>query len=58
MCEEISATDAVGRVLAVAAVGCPPAVPIVVCGELIDKNAVECFEYYGIDSCCVVKQQP
>ncbi len=58
MCEEISARDAVGRVLAVAAVGCPPAVPIVVCGELIDKNAVECFEYYGIDSCCVVKQQP
>jgi len=47
--------DAVGRILASATVGCPPAVPIVVCGEKIDSAAVECFKYYGTDSCRVVK---
>lgn len=37
-----------GRVLAAASVGCPPAVPIVVCGERIDAHAIRCFEYYGV----------
>lgn len=46
-----------GRVLASASVPCPPAVPIVVSGEIIDKNAIELFEYYGIDSCVVVKKK-
>ncbi len=47
----------VGRVLAVPTVGCPPAVPILVCGEEIDGHALECFKYYGIESCCVVKNK-
>ena len=46
----------VGRVLAAATVGCPPAVPIVVSGERIDGGAVECFRYYGIETCSVVKE--
>jgi arginine/lysine/ornithine decarboxylase len=46
-----------GRILASASVPCPPAVPIVVSGEIIDKNAIERFEYYGIDSCVVVKKK-
>ena len=44
-----------GRILAAATVGCPPAVPILVCGEQIDGNAIECFRYYGIESCAVVQ---
>ncbi len=43
-----------GRILAEFNVGCPPAVAILVCGERIDRNAIECFEYYGIDKCKVV----
>lgn len=43
-----------GRVLASASVGCPPAVPIVVCGEMIDAHAIRCFEYYGIRELCVL----
>ena len=43
-----------GRVLSAASVGCPPAVPILVCGERIDENAIRCFRYYGIESCTVV----
>lgn len=46
----------VGRVCAAPSVGCPPAVPIVVCGERIDKAAVDCFTYYGIHSCAIVEE--
>ncbi len=45
----------VGRVLAAASVGCPPAVPILVCGERITAHTLGCFQYYGITECCVVK---
>ncbi len=45
-----------GRVLSQLGVSCPPAVPIAVCGEVIDKTAIECFEYYGIDRISVVKE--
>lgn len=54
--ETIPAGESEGRILAVASVGCPPAVPIVVCGERIDKNAIACFQYYGIETCTVVKE--
>ncbi|MGM9635777.1 MAG: aminotransferase class V-fold PLP-dependent enzyme [Candidatus Avispirillum sp.] len=43
-----------GRILAAVTVGCPPAVPILVSGELIDDSAVSCFRYYGIETCEVV----
>ena len=45
-----------GRILAAATVGCPPAVPILVCGERVDDHAVECFRYYGISTCSVVAE--
>lgn len=54
-CERIPSKNAVGRVLAQATVGCPPAVPIIMSGEIIDDKAIKCFEYYGIDTCLVVK---
>lgn len=52
--EELDIAQCCGRVLASPGVSCPPAVPIVVCGEIIDENAVRCFEYYGIKKCTVV----
>lgn len=55
--EVIPANQSVGRVLAAATVGCPPAVPIVVSGEQIDEAALQCFQYYGVESCCVVAQE-
>lgn len=54
--EIVPAVESAGRILANATVGCPPAVPIVVCGERIDEAAVKSFEYYGIDTVCVVKE--
>ena len=53
--EEISVECACGRVLAAPSVSCPPAVPIVVCGERIDEKAIECFKYYGIEKVRVIK---
>lgn len=54
-CETLPVEQCLGRVLAAASVSCPPAVPIVVCGEQIDKEAIEAFRYYGISHCTVVR---
>lgn len=53
--EELPLEACRGRVLASAGVSCPPAVPILVCGEELDGAAMECFRYYGIDRCAVVR---
>ena len=54
--EVVSVTDAVGRICGSPAVSCPPAIPIVVSGELIDETAVQLFQYYGIETVEVVKE--
>ena len=54
-CETASVSDALGRVCAAPTVSCPPAVPIAVSGEIIDRAAVELFKKYGIVSIEVVK---
>ncbi len=53
--EVIPVSQSEGRILSAASVGCPPAVPIVVCGERIDRKAIEAFQYYGIETCRVCK---
>ena len=53
--ETIPVSESKGRILAAASVGCPPAVPILVCGERIDENAIRCFQYSGIETVTVVK---
>ncbi len=53
--ERIPAERSLGRILASPGISCPPAVPILLCGERIDENALELFRYYGIKSCDVVK---
>lgn len=54
-CEMLDTADCAGRVAASVTVGCPPAVPVVVSGEVIDEKTVRAMQYYGIDKCCVVK---
>lgn len=53
--EEIEVEKALGRVLASAAIACPPAIPVAVCGEIIDEAAINCFKYYGIEKIRVIK---
>ena len=52
--ERISLDLAVGRILAAANVGCPPAVPIAVCGERLTDEVINAMRYYGIDEVDVV----
>ena len=54
--ESIPVLNSVGRILASASVGCPPAVPIAVLGERIDEKTRDAFIYYGIDRVTVVKE--
>lgn len=52
--EIIDAKDSLGRICASETISCPPAIPIAICGEIIDKNMVKLFEIYGIKKICVV----
>ena len=54
--EEVEVDKAIGRILATPTVYCPPAIPIAVCGEVIDEKAVEVFKYYHINTILVVKE--
>lgn len=55
--EILPVTQCEGRILSSASVGCPPAVPILVCGEVVDSHAVRCFRYYGVNQVSVVKKK-
>ena len=54
--ETVNVKDSVGRICAYPTVCCPPAITIVVSGEIITGEAIELFNYYGIDSVNVLKQ--
>ena len=53
--ETIRANDAEGRICRVPTVSCPPAIPVVVPGEIISREAVEVFKYYDIKEVDVIK---
>ena len=54
--EVIPAEKAIGRICRMPTAACPPAIPVVVPGELIDEAAVQSFLYYGIKFVEVVKE--
>lgn len=53
---EIPVSQAEGRILADAHLSCPPCVPIIAWGERIDQEAIQCFQYYGTETCRVVEE--
>ncbi len=53
-CRTVPADHALGRILGSPSVGCPPAVPIAICGERIDMAALLRFRYYGIQQVTVL----
>lgn len=55
--ETVSTASAVGRICACPTVSCPPAVPIVMSGEIIDLDAIELMAYYGIKTVEIIKQK-
>ena len=54
--ETLPIAQCLNRVSAAAAISCPPAIPLAVCGERIDQQVMDCFRYYGITHCAVVKE--
>ena len=54
--ELLCVEDSIGRVLASPGVSCPPAVPILICGEQIDEAAIRAFRYYGVETVSVVRE--
>ena len=54
--ETVAVEDSVGRILASPTVGCPPAVPVLVGGEVVDERAIAVFRYYGHTTLRVVNQ--
>lgn len=53
--EVVCVENAEGRICAAPSVSCPPAIPVVVSGEIISREAVDIFRYYNIDKCMVLK---
>lgn len=53
--ETVGVSDSVGRILSSAALSCPPAIPIAVCGEVIESATAEALAYYGTNKIKVVK---
>lgn len=52
--ERISTQNALGRICASPSVSCPPAIPPIISGELIDSDTLEVLLYYGIDEIDVI----
>ena len=53
---ETPVEEAAGQILADAAAGCPPAVPVVIAGERITPEAAARMRYYGIETCRTVRR--
>lgn len=53
--ETVETKKAEGRICASPTVSCPPAVPVVMSGEIIDGDAVKLMLHYGINEIEVVK---
>ena len=51
----VSVDDAVGMISAAPIVSCPPAIPVVVSGEMITRDDIEIFRQYHMDKVDVVK---
>lgn len=52
---KLNVNDCLGKISASTDATCPPAIPVVLPGEIIDQNAIDCFKYYGIKEWSVVK---
>ena len=55
--ETIPAQAAQGRILAAPCVSCPPAVPVLMCGERVTPEALSVFRYYHIRTLRVVREE-
>ncbi len=55
--EEVVVEEAMGRIIAQETISCPPAIPIGISGEVINREMTEVFQTYGIEKISVVACQ-
>lgn len=53
---ELPIEKCIEKIAADVSVNCPPAVPIIICGEEIDQKAAEAFKYYGVSKLRVIDE--
>ena len=54
---ELPLSQCLGKALASPTVSCPPAVPVLVCGEQVDEACLEVLGYYGIQHLNVILEE-
>ena len=54
--EKVNVDSAKGRIISSISVSCPPAIPLIFSGEVVDENSIKIMKYYGIKECYVVKE--
>ena len=54
--ERLPVSECEGRICAELSFSCPPAIPIIMCGEQITSETIDLFNYYEIPECTVVKE--
>ena len=52
--ETLPLPQCIGRICAEIALSCPPAVPVIICGEVITMQAANALHYYKTETCTVV----
>jgi len=55
--ETVPAEKSLGRILAAPTVSCPPAVPVLVGGEVVREDALALFRRYGIRAVSVLREE-
>lgn len=53
--ETIPVEESAGRILAAASVSCPPAVPLIMCGERISEELIPLLRYHDVSTVTVIK---
>ncbi len=54
---DLPLSQCLGKILASPTVSCPPAVPVLVCGEQVDSDCLEVLRYYGIHKLNVILEE-
>lgn len=54
--ERLAAEACEGRICAELQFGCPPAVPVAICGERLGRAQIAALLYYGVTECAVVRE--
>lgn len=55
---KVDVKDAEGEILTGFTLSCPPAIPVAICGERLDKDAISALVYYGVSTVKIFRPMP